>query len=341
MRKSRQSAVKATSKARPAAGRARKADPASPWDKWPKWTSDQTFSTPNFNFNCSVSDYTGKSGKKEIALLKDRAFLDVYRKLAANEKVDNVFEIGFFQGGMPLFLSDMIKPKRTVAVDWHPASPELMSILAEKNLTGRIELIGNIDQADTKTLRKIVQSKFGGEELDLIIDDCSHYYGNTKGCFEQLFGYLRPGGKYIIEDWGWTHWPGAPWQTKDSHFNGMPSMSNLVFEIIMAFASNKDLIASIELPTWACMVITKGGKMKHGAPLDLQKATNMAGGRSAPLIVEPAPAQVAESKIAEPLVERSAEPAASVAEPALSQAPAKAPAAAKPNFWRQLVGRSS
>jgi SAM-dependent methyltransferase len=328
MRKTKQVATRVTRKAGRSAGGSSKAHLASPWERWPKWTSESTFRTPNFSFNCSVSDYSGKSGKKEIALLKNRAFLDVYRKLATNEKIENVFEIGFFQGGMPLFLSDMIRPRKTVAVDRHPPSPELVSVLAEHKLNDSIELIGNIDQADTKNLRKIIKSRFGDEDLDLIIDDCSHYYELTKGCFEELFGYLRPGGKYIIEDWGWTHWPGAPWQTKQSHFNGMPSMSNLVFEIIMAFASNKDLIASIELPNWACMIITKGDGMKRGASLNLQRATNLAGGRLAPLIVEPAPLQMTEANGADPA-------AVFVHEDKPVVQPVAPP---KVSLWRQLIG---
>jgi SAM-dependent methyltransferase len=324
--KSLKTAGKAVHKTKAAASVGKKIAVPSAWAKWPKWTSESTFSTPNFNFNCSVSDYSGKSGKQEIALLKDRQFLDVYRKLAANEKIENVFEIGYFQGGMPLFLSDMIKPKRTVAVDWFPPSPELQAILTEHKLNKKIELIGNIDQADTQKLREIVMSRFGGQELDLIIDDCSHYYENTKGCFEELFGFLRPGGKYIIEDWGWTHWPGAPWQSQDSHFNGKPSMSNLVFEIIMAFASSKDLIASIELPTWACMVITRGSAKQIGASLNLQSAINLAGGRSAPLIMEPS-----EKEKLFPTVDvgRKTE---------LSTGTAAVVASSKGKSWRRLVG---
>jgi hypothetical protein len=32
--------------------------------------------------------------------------------------------------------------------------------------------------------------------LDLIMDDWSHWYSQTKACFEAQFGCLRPSGKY-------------------------------------------------------------------------------------------------------------------------------------------------
>ena len=273
------------------------------WDQLPKWRDANSFRTPQFQFNCSVSDYSGQTNTKEVSLLKDRNFLDIYRKLTSDGSIQNIFELGFFQGGMPLFLADMIKPKKIVAVDWNPPTENLNSLIANSRLSTEINLIGNVDQANTAQILKIVESHFGKEPLDLIIDDCSHYYELSKGCFEKLFGYLKPGGKYVIEDWGWTHWPGEPWQSDKSHFHNKSSLSNLVFEIVMAFASRKDLIAHIEIPSWACVVITRGSDLPHGEPLDLSKVINVAGGRYAKLIA-PASSKVLFTKAVEFLKRR-------------------------------------
>ena len=144
-----------------------------------------------------------------------------------------------------------------------------------------------MNQADTARIGAIAREGFKGEPIDLVIDDCSHYYNLTKGCFEHLFGLLRPGGAYVIEDWGWTHWPTEPWNTPKSHFNGMPSMSNLMFEITMAFASTRGLIERIEFPTWASMVIIRGKGLAYGAHFDLASHIQVHGGRQARLITEP------------------------------------------------------
>jgi hypothetical protein len=254
------------------------------WDEWPKWVDDFSFRTPRFKFSCSVSDYSGKTGSSEVALLKDKAFLGLYASKILNDEPRKIFEIGFFQGGMPLFLADMIQPEKILAVDWYEPSDQLLDLIRRNDLSSTIELIGGVDQADTARLRSVVDERFGAEPLDLIIDDCSHYYTQTKACFESLFGYLRPGGKYIIEDWGWTHWPGAPWQTDESPFAGKESMTNLIFELVMALGSSDRTIASIDIASWACVIVTRGHDLPHKAAVDLRAMTNLAGGRHAQLI---------------------------------------------------------
>jgi SAM-dependent methyltransferase len=264
------------------------------WEKWPKWDGKNSFRTPRFNFSFPGSDYSGKTTLEKIPLLKNRELLEIYRNLTIDTPVRSIFEIGFFQGGMPLFLADMIAPEKIVAVDWSPPSEELMSLIARNGLSSSIELIGDIDQADTGRIRSILDDQFGSEPLDLIIDDCSHYYAQTKACIEALFGYLKPGGKYVIEDWGWTHWPKAPWQTDESPFLGMESMTNLIFELVMALGSDDSVISGtsddsvisgITIANSYCVIITRGTNLPYKAPIDLRRMTHLAGGRQAKLIV--------------------------------------------------------
>ena len=254
----------------------------SPWDEWPKWDTEHSFRTPHFRFDCSLTDYTGKTDQDKIALLKDRQFLEIYRDLMVEERIGSIFEIGFFQGGMPLFLADMAAPNKIVAVDWSPPSDELMTLIARNNLSSSIELIGGVDQADTGRIRSILDAQFGSEPLDLIIDDCSHFYAQTKACFEALFGYLRPGGRYIIEDWAWTHWPGGQW---GDYFDGKESMTNLVFELVMALGSNYGMIASVNIVSCFCTIVTRGKNLPYKESIDLRAITNIAGERQAKLIV--------------------------------------------------------
>ena len=254
------------------------------FDEWPKWVDEYSFRTPRFTFACSVTDYSGKTGSSEVSLLKDKSFLELYASKILNHEPRKILEIGFFQGGMPLFLADMVEPEKILGVDRNEPSDQLLDLIRRKDLSSTIELIGGVDQSDTERLRSIVDERFDTEPLDLIIDDCSHYYAQTKACFESLFGYLRPGGKYIIEDWGWTHWPGAPWQTNDSPFAGMDSTTNLILELVMALGSSDKTIASIDVASWACVIVTRGHDLPHKAPINLRAMTNLAGGRQAHLI---------------------------------------------------------
>ncbi len=259
------------------------------WDEWPEWEGDGTFRSPRFNYSLSVSDYSGKTDLDTVALLKDKRLINIYRDLFRNNSIKSIFEIGFFQGGMPLFLTDMNQLDKIVAVDWFRPTDKLKALIEREGLSDAIKLYGDVDQADTERLRSILDEEFGDKPLDLIIDDCSHYLAQTKACFQALFGYLRPGGKYIIEDWGWTHWPGEPWQTDKSPFHGMESMTNLIFELVMAMASDRSLISQIDVADRACVIVTRGPALPPKAPIDLRAMTNIAGGRTTKLIETPAP----------------------------------------------------
>jgi hypothetical protein len=65
-------------------------------------------------------------------------------------------------------------------------------------------------QADTEFLSRVAEQTAPGG-FDIIIDDASHVGELTKIAFWHLFDkYLKPGGIYVIEDWGtgyWGDWP--------------------------------------------------------------------------------------------------------------------------------------
>src|SRR5579871_2477591 len=94
-----------------------------PWTRWPVWTTDESFSTRRFSFVASVTQYDLRSSEEVVAILKDRDFLQrIYRRLLTELQPKRVLEIGFFQGGMPLFLTDMAAPDKIVGIDYYPAS---------------------------------------------------------------------------------------------------------------------------------------------------------------------------------------------------------------------------
>ena len=71
-------------------------------------------------------------------------------------------------------------------------------------------------QCDGEMLRQIVLSELA-DELDLVVDDASHTYEETKTSFELLFPLLSPGGIYVIEDWSWAH--NSAYQSPDAPFS--------------------------------------------------------------------------------------------------------------------------
>jgi SAM-dependent methyltransferase len=250
-----------------------------PWSRWPIWLTDHTFQTRRFTYSMSIDKFDKTTQDGTIALLKDRSFVEIYRDLMRELRPQRIFEIGFFQGGMPLFLADMLAPEKVVGIDYLQPSDALKTMIAGASLQDTVKLYGGVLQDDTPTLRKIVEGEFVNGPLDLIIDDASHEYESSKGCFQELFGYLRPGGKYVIEDWGWLHWPGEEWQTAKSHFWSKPAMTNLIFELVMTLGSqHPKIIARLDVLSWACVIVTRGEGLVHGERIDLS-ATRLTSGR--------------------------------------------------------------
>ncbi len=60
------------------------------------------------------------------------------------------------------------------------------------------------DQNDPSFLRSLA-AEFG--PFDIIIDDGSHINEHVRTSFEELFGSVRPGGYYVIEDLHTSFWP--------------------------------------------------------------------------------------------------------------------------------------
>lgn len=120
--------------------------------------------------------------------------------------------------------------------------PALLDYLEREKCRDRIFPYLEKNQADVAAVKSILDRHFPQRDADLIIDDASHLYENNKASFEVSFSYLRPGGVYIIEDWGWAHWPGE-FQTKNI-FDGTP-LSKLIMEIVLIQATNPGWIDHI------------------------------------------------------------------------------------------------
>jgi hypothetical protein len=79
------------------------------------------------------------------------------------------------------------------------------------------------------------------------VDDASHLYRETRSTFEVLFPRLRPGGRYLIEDWGWAHYPEALWQERGGWFHDRPALTNLVVELLLIIGTSPELISDIRV----------------------------------------------------------------------------------------------
>ena len=206
-----------------------------------EWHGEKEFSVSGVKFLCESNDYSAKTTDERFILLKDRGTLQTYADAFSSTQPKNVLEFGIFQGGSPALFSLWWDVDKFVGVDLCPPVQAFDDFCRRHPVGQRIRSHYGVSQTDKVRIDRIVRDEFGDTPLDVIIDDASHLYGNTRRTFEIAFPYLRPGGTYVIEDWGWAHWPGR------QSFVGEAPMSALIMELIMSCASNSETIHEVRV----------------------------------------------------------------------------------------------
>jgi predicted O-methyltransferase YrrM len=198
------------------------------------------------------------STSEAFTILKSEPYLRVYEDLASSFSPRSILELGIFQGGSYVFLDKLFKPRRMSAVDIRPqpVAPLLHYLSRTDN---RFVHFGT-SQRDGEMLRQIILRELA-DELDLVVDDASHTYEETKTSFEFLFPLLQPGGIYAIEDWSWAHHPN--YQSQDARFSKRHALSNLLFEQIMLLGSTS-LISEIRV--WKFLYLIRKAKTALPVP---------------------------------------------------------------------------
>jgi len=229
---------------------------------------DGRFSFGGENFVITVPVKERRLSTSEaFTIAKSEPYLRVYEDLASAFSPRSILELGIFEGGSYVLLDKLFQPRRMSAVDISrdPVEP-LRHYVAIKE--GRFVHVST-SQSDGEALEHIIRNELANE-LDLVVDDASHTYDQTKACFEILFPLLQPGGIYAIEDWSWAHMP--QYQSPDASFSKQHALSNLLFEQIMLMGSTS-LISEIRVWTFLYLIRKakrgfSGSKGKSGSIFD-------------------------------------------------------------------------
>lgn len=153
-----------------------------------------------------VAPLGGHSRPDTLVIVKPIEAVHAYRALMSSLDSPFIVELGIAYGGSVGLLALEAQPARMVAIEKDPNRVELLDdFLEEHGLDSRVSLHYGVDQADRVRLASIVDEEFRDSRIDVVIDDASHMYGQTVATFETLFPLLRPGGRYIIEDWNCDH----------------------------------------------------------------------------------------------------------------------------------------
>ena len=160
-------------------------------------------------------------------MMKTRGFLDHYLE-HTGESFAHILEIGVYQGGSYVFLDQLFKPRKLTAVELVTQPiPALDAYVARE--PDRTKLHYGVSQDDEAALGTIIDTDLGGT-IDLVVDDASHFYDQTKASFRVAFPKLRAQGLYIIEDWSWSFQ--APYQEPDHPWREVHSLANLVVDLM-------------------------------------------------------------------------------------------------------------
>ena len=208
------------------------------------------------------------NGGDHFRFYKVKELVDQYASFFSRRsdfRPERVMELGIYDGGSTAFWYELFGPQKHVALDIEDRTdPSYFRRYVEsRGLDGRIKTYWKTDQTDKARLRTIVETEFDGP-LDLVIDDASHFYRQTRASFEALFPLLRPGGLYIIEDWAWGHCP--KYIAPDHPWAGEEPLTRLVVELIEAAGTSTQLIWSI--------VMYQGFVVVERGPQQLDKATH-------------------------------------------------------------------
>jgi SAM-dependent methyltransferase len=227
-----------------------------------EWINDKEFVVAGVKFRCSLGDHSLVTDEQRIVLLKDKFVLDNYREVFRDTQPKNFLEFGIYQGGSPALFSLLFDCEKFVGIDIRPPVAGFAAFCSRHPVGQKIRIHYGVNQIDESRIDAILRDEFGDAPVDVIVDDASHAYAHTRRTFEIAFPRLRPGGVYVVEDWGWAHWPGP------EAYPGKPAMSLLIMELVMMCASRSDLVSEVRVfPSFA--FIRKAATAPHIDTLSL------------------------------------------------------------------------
>jgi hypothetical protein len=81
------------------------------------WKSETSFVIDGLEFYGDLKSYSERTTPDRVVILKDSRLLRQYLDFLAPHRIDNLLELGIWQGGSPLFYGLATDAKRVVALD--------------------------------------------------------------------------------------------------------------------------------------------------------------------------------------------------------------------------------
>lgn len=218
------------------------------------WVSNELCLLGNVRIKFVSSNFAeAKTTEDHMVVLKPGAWFERYRNLIPGD-VRQIVEVGIFEGGSIALLADLFPKAEIIGIDIRPQNNFVLQHIESLGFSDRVKLHYGVSQADRAAIEQIISSAWGAEPIDLVIDDASHIYDLSVTTFDILFPRVRTGGYYVIEDWGWAHWPGFAGDLVNS---GSRALSSMVLELVMATAGYGQAVS--EVRAFSSMAFVKRG----------------------------------------------------------------------------------
>jgi hypothetical protein len=179
----------------------------------------------------------------DVDKARNVGLLDSYQECfeSLTDKEIKLLELGVLYGASLKMWRDYFEKGIIVGLD--------LNVVDVDDPTGRIRVYQG-SQRDTKLLDRIAYEQ-APEGFDVVIDDCSHIGRFTRTSFWHLFdNHLKPGGIYVIEDYGTGYmddWPDG------KGYNRRPRspcswLSSLKDDVVESILSRLATFSPIKLP---------------------------------------------------------------------------------------------
>ena len=154
-------------------------------------------------------------------IIKSECFLKRYDRIFAELETEApvIVELGVYRGRSLRLWSDAFPLATIIGFDMEVPSDELPPNCS----------VVQGSQRNRADLEKVLAH---AGALDIVIDDCSHLAEPTRLAFETLFPRVRPGGFYVVEDWGTGYWPSWPDGSLPQGGNHLAGMVGFVKEFV-------------------------------------------------------------------------------------------------------------
>jgi len=234
----------------------------------PEWLPEQLMRMDGVEFYLTVGLdelHSHESRRNHFLLGKTRPMIEDVLALRDNEDIHRILDVGIFKGGSAVLYTKIFEPAKLVAIEFLPTPVEALTRFIDDNaLRERLIPYYDTNQADAQVMGSILAREFPARDIDLIVDDASHFYFESRGTVNLTLPYLRPNGLYIIEDWAWAHWPGDVWQKSKAIPAMKPALSNLLIELFMLCASRPDIVRDISITPNVVVLRRGGAKLEPG-----------------------------------------------------------------------------